>query len=63
MFGLTDRYADFLAEVVSRFGWVISPGERLEVAPHRLEVSDALRRRIVEDNRYDIEFYERARER
>lgn len=63
LFGLTDRYAEFLTEVEARFGWTINPGDPLQVAPHRLEVSDALRRRIAEDNQFDIEFYEHARRR
>ena len=59
--GLNDRYEEFVAQVVDRFGWTHLP------SPHRrvsepMDVPDALRRRIADDNTYDIEFYEYARE-
>jgi hypothetical protein len=63
--GLHERYDELLGEVRSRFGWTLrdrAPWRVSEGAEDTWHVSDALRRRIVEDNRADLEFYEYARE-
>jgi len=56
--GVTEHYDDFCARLARR-GWTMS-----EVAPSNVgesrATSHALRRRIVADNRYDMELYEQA---
>jgi Sulfotransferase family len=61
--GLTERYDDFLRDIEARFGWVIEPDARANATPaSEIEpVSEALRRRIAEDNPFDVELYEYAR--
>jgi hypothetical protein len=59
--GLTDHFEDFVDEVVARFGWNLRPPRRLQVGSGSSDVPASLRSRIVEDNRLDLEFYERAR--
>lgn len=61
--GLTERYPQFLREVVERFGWTPVRGLRLQASPGSAEVPEALRSRIREDNQADLAFYEDARER
>lgn len=61
--GLTERYEDFLDLVEERFGWSIRRDLRANAAPEDEQlVSDSLRRRITEDNAFDVEFYEYARQ-
>jgi hypothetical protein len=60
--GLTDRYDEFLADVVARFGWSLGRGQRLQVRPDPVSVSAAFRAQIEADNQADLEFYEAARE-
>jgi hypothetical protein len=62
--GITERYDAFIDEVTRRYGWRVSADARLNAAPvdEGFEVSDALRRRIAEDNAIDVELYEFARQ-
>jgi len=62
--GLIERYDDFLDEVGERYGWTIVRGARKNVTPESelLPVDPALRRRITEDNAFDVELYEYAKE-
>jgi hypothetical protein len=62
LIGLTERYDDFLDLVVDRFGWRVDREVRANVSPADTELpaSDALRRRIAEDNAIDVELYEYA---
>ena len=62
--GLTESYDDFLDEVEARFGWTVARDTRTNVTPAsaRRPVSQALRRRIAEDNATDVELYEHAKE-
>lgn len=57
--GVVERYDEFLQTVESRFGWRIDPSTRLRVGPAD-EVSEALRRKIRDDNEADLDFYEHA---
>jgi hypothetical protein len=64
--GVTEHYAEFLAELRSRYGWWpggVDAADRTNVGPAGGEVPAALRARIVADNAYDLELYELARER
>jgi hypothetical protein len=56
--GVTERYADFCGRLAER-GWTMSAIAPRNVGEPRA-ITDALRRRIVADNQYDIELYERA---
>jgi hypothetical protein len=60
--GLTERCDDLYARLARDHGWNTRPVAPVNVgaAP---SVSNALRRRIEADNHYDLELYERARER
>lgn len=61
VFGLTDRYDEFVDEVRHRFGWTFRGGRhRLQTSPGPIEISRTLRARIVADNRVDVDFYEYA---
>jgi len=57
--GFQHRYDAFEAALVDRYGWTLANVERLRRS-EPLEVSAALRRRIAEDNRADVAFYEHA---
>lgn len=59
--GLTERWDEFLAELSRRFGWAFHPLDAMQVNPGPREIPAALRRRIIDDNAADIEFYEVAR--
>jgi hypothetical protein len=56
--GVTERYDDFLARL-AQLGWEVGA-----VAPRNVgepnAISNALRRRIMADNAFDMELYERA---
>lgn len=54
--GVTERYEDLCARLARDYGWTMRrvPSENVG-APHN--VSNALRRRIEADNRYDTELY------
>ena len=61
--GLTSRYADFIAELRSRFGWWpkgLDLSGHANVSEEPWEIGSSLRRRIAGDNRHDIEFYRYA---
>jgi hypothetical protein len=62
--GLTEQYGEFLDQLAVRLGWRVPPGIRANATPPdtALTPSDALRRRIAEDNAIDVEFYEYAKE-
>jgi hypothetical protein len=58
--GLTEDYTTFVDELRARFGWwPMRPNldERANVTSNRLDVDAALRRRIADDNHYDVELY------
>ena len=61
LLGFQERFDDFLGALEARWGWQILPIERVNSADERPRVSEALRRRIVEDNAIDLELYEYAR--
>jgi len=58
--GITERYDDFGARL-AMLGWTMHDVARRNVSECR-PISRALRDRIVADNRYDLELYERALE-
>lgn len=62
--GLTERYDDFLDQVEARFGWHVERHARANATPAEDDepISDSLRRRIIEDNAIDLEFYEFAKQ-
>ena len=63
--GLNERYHDFVEALRDRFGWWkdgIDGGARANVSSEPWEANAALRDRIAVDNRFDLEFYEHARE-
>jgi hypothetical protein len=62
--GLTERYDEFLDGVTARFGWRLRRSARANEAPDDdiSSVSDSFRRRVVEDNAIDVEFYEYAKD-
>jgi hypothetical protein len=57
--GFQHRYDAFEAALVDRYGWTLARVERLRRS-EPLEVSAAFRRRIAEDNRADVAFFEHA---
>jgi hypothetical protein len=57
--GVTERYDDFRLELVRRFGWRMTPLPARNVGGTKV-ISAGLRRRIGNDNRYDLELYEHA---
>lgn len=61
LLGFQEDFDSFLATLRDRWGWTIQPVERVNTADERPVVSDAFRRRIIEDNAYDMAFYEFAR--
>ena len=63
--GVTERYADFVEDLRSQFGWWPAGAHadaRANVTAGEVRVSSALRGRIAGDNRYDLELYDYARE-
>jgi len=60
-FGLQERYEDFCHELSVRFGWELGEPETVNSSAPA-EVADALRERIAEDNAFDLELYQFARE-
>ena len=59
--GLQEHFEDFCSELTARFSWDLGKPEIVNSTP-TVEVRDTLRQRIAEDNRFDIELYEFARE-
>ena len=62
--GLQEHFSDFLERVIDHFGWHPGRSKRVNQTPDESvgAVSDSFRRRIAEDNKIDIEFYQYARE-
>jgi hypothetical protein len=58
--GTQDRFGELLGELEERFGWQIAPVVDKHVNRGG-NVPGSFRRRIAEDNRADVEFYEYAR--
>ena len=61
LLGFQDDFDTFLAELETRWNWRIEPVERVNSAEERPLISDAFRQRIIDDNPYDMAFYEFAR--
>jgi hypothetical protein len=59
--GLQARFEDFCAELTDRFGWRLGP-THVANRTTPVEVSDAFKQRIADDNRLDVELYEFALE-
>jgi hypothetical protein len=59
--GLQERYEDFCGELTARFGWDLGEPQVVN-ASEPVEVPDAFRERIAEDNALDVELYEFARQ-
>jgi len=63
--GVTERYADFVEQLRSQFGWWREGAHtdaRANVSSEEWPASSALRGRIAGDNRYDMDLYDYARE-
>jgi len=63
--GVNERYPDFVAKLRARFGWWsqgVDTSARVNEADAALTADASLRRRIADDNTYDAELYELARE-
>lgn len=58
--GLQSDFDGFLEELWRRFRWKLPAWHRRRVADGPVEVPASLRRRIAEDNAYDVEFHARA---
>jgi hypothetical protein len=56
--GLTHRHGEFVDEMHRRYGWSFADVKNRRVAKEPWEASDALRKRIADDNAADIAFYE-----
>lgn len=59
--GLQERFDDFCTELTRRFGWDLGPPVRMNRTTP-VEVSDAFRARIADDNALDLELYRFARD-
>lgn len=59
--GFQETFDEFLATLRDRWGWHIRPVAPVNSARERPAVSDSFRRRIMDDNRLDMELYEFAR--
>jgi hypothetical protein len=60
--GLRERFEDFCDELASRFGWRLGKPVTGVNATSPVEVPESLRARIAEDNAFDVELYEFAKE-
>jgi hypothetical protein len=60
--GMQDDHQAFVADVSRRLGWPSIAPVRDQRVSAPVEISASFRRRIAEDNRRDVEFYEFARE-
>lgn len=61
--GITERYAEFIEELRTRFGWWpdgLDVTNRGNVSEEPWELSPSFRDRIAEENRFDVELYEYA---
>lgn len=61
LLGFQEQFDRFLDALVRRWNWRIRPRERANAGTGRPVISEAFRRRIIEDNRFDMELYEFAR--
>lgn len=62
--GLTECFDEFIGELQRRFEWWkdgVAVATRTNVSPESWSVDEALRRRIADDNSYDVDFYEYAK--
>jgi len=59
--GLQESYEDFCSELTARFGWDLGESQ-IANASEPVEVPDAFRDRIAEDNALDVELYGFARQ-
>jgi hypothetical protein len=57
IFGLQERFGDFLDRLAARFGWDLGERETHLNRTARSGVSDELRARIARDNAFDVELY------
>ena len=57
--GFQERFEDFCAELIDRFGWDLGPPVLMNRTTS-VAVADALRARISEDNALDLQLYEFA---
>jgi hypothetical protein len=60
-FGLQEHLDDFCYELSQRYGWDLGAARVANRTAH-VPVSDELRQRIAQDNRYDVELYAFATE-
>ena len=58
--GLSEHYGELLAEMQQRFGWQFKPLSNRRVSNEDWVASASFRRRIAEDNRADMAFFEFA---
>jgi Sulfotransferase family len=62
--GVTECFDEFIGELQRRFEWWedgIAVGNRTNVSSESWSVEEALRRRIADDNSYDVDLYEYAK--
>jgi hypothetical protein len=59
--GLQEQFEDFCAGLAARFGWDLGQPETVKTSA-RVEAGQSLRARIAEDNAFDIELYEFAKQ-
>jgi hypothetical protein len=63
--GLTERYDEFVEDLRRRLGWWpagVAGADRANVSTEDWSVDPALRRRIADDNHYDVDLYAYAQE-
>lgn len=61
LLGFQEDFDTFLGQLETRWNWRIEPVERVNSAEERPVISAAFRERIINDNPYDMAFYEFAR--
>jgi hypothetical protein len=61
LFGLQEHFEDFCAELSARYGWDLGQPRFANRTFEDIEVSDAFRARIADDNAADVALYEAAR--
>lgn len=63
--GLTENFAEFVESLRTQLGWWpdgVDSSDRANKSPESWSVSDDFRRRIADDNAYDVAFYRFARD-
>jgi len=63
--GVNERYPEFVASLRARFGWWpagVDADVRVNVADDVTDADTSLRRRIAQDNAFDVELYELAKD-